>query len=181
VAVAIETRLLQSCQVKNRGSFIMTFLIVSRHLTWYKNKNKQHITIYICFGQFFKVELARTQSHFKARSHLSVAKLSTAKIAIQLQMLPAGCIVATLHKTLICFTEHTLKELIMKLCSATLKCVQAFKHETCLWEIRDCSSIMEYLVLRLLRLNKILYALMSLLHRSCSLCMSFVRLGHHNG
>jgi len=57
-------------------------------------------------------------SNFKARPRWSVAQLSAAKIAIQLQRLPLGYNIATLHKALICFTEHTVIQLKMKLCSA---------------------------------------------------------------
>jgi len=60
----------------------------------------------------------------KARSHVSVAKLSGAKIAIELQLLPPSCSEATLHRALICFTEHTIKQTKYEaeLRYATLKC-----------------------------------------------------------
>jgi len=48
---------------------------------------------------------------FNVRSHVSVAELSAAKIAIKLQQLLLSYSVTTLHKAFICFTEHRLNEL----------------------------------------------------------------------
>jgi len=61
---------------------------------------------------------------------LNVAELSAAKITIKQQQLLPSLFVATLHKALKCFTEHTLKppENEALLYYATLKCGRALTH-----------------------------------------------------
>jgi len=108
----------------------------------------------------------------KARSHLrGVAKLSAAKIAIQLQLLPLSCILATLHKALIYFTEQKLTENEAFLRSAKIKSEQAFLACCTMYRLKRSYSSFEPDVVCSASVTP-------LQHRSCSVCVSFVRLGH---
>jgi len=64
-------------------------------------------------------------STLTAGSHFSVVKLSAARIAIQLQLLPPSYSVATLHKALVQMLHWAYNEMKMKLCSTKLKSERA--------------------------------------------------------